>query len=233
MNNYKIYFNETIGKCTKCSPKGFILVKNDYAQCSCYKEYLRLKQLHDSGLPRTYWNQDIDNFKGDTSAKKQVIDYMSNLTTNTTKGIGLYLYGSPGVGKTLLASYILQHAIRYSVKVKFYYFTSILNMFTEAWHDDEARREVEESILNCDLLILDDLGREFKSNKKLHEAVLDTVLRTRANQLKPIIVTSNYDILDVKEAYGHGIVDLFKESLVTIKVTGESYRKQKMEDKKK
>ena len=233
-NKYKKYYAETVGACKKCNPKGFLSVKGGFVSCDCLRWYNKYKQLHDSGLPRSYWNDgQIANFAGDVNAKKQVNDYMAFLKDNISKGIGLYLYGNPGVGKTLLASNIVLHSLRYNIKAKFYYFTDVLNMFTDSWKNEEARAEIETEIINSDILILDDVGKEYHSNKKLHESILDTVLRTRASDLKPIILTSNYDILDIKETYGAGIVDLFKEHLITVKVDGESYRKQKMDEKKK
>lgn len=233
-NKYKKYHDETVGTCNKCNPKGFLPVKGGFVSCECLRQYNKFKQLHDSGVPRAYWNDGVvSKFDGDQKALKQVSDYMSFLKENISKGIGLYLYGPPGVGKTLLASNVVLHSLRYNVRAKFYYFTDVLNMFTDSWKNEEAREEIESEIINSDLLVMDDIGKEYKSNKKLHESILDTVLRTRASNLKPIIITSNFDILDMKETYGAGIVDLFKEHLVTIKVDGESYRKTKMDEKKK
>lgn len=226
----------TIGACGLCNPKGFIDVGNcRYEPCKCSIEYGRLKKLHDSGLPRNYWEKDyshINEFSGDQAALATVKDYLGLFHSNQANGVGLYFYGKPGIGKTLLAAYVLHYALQQNKNAKFYYFTDILNTFTESWHDDNARNEVEKNILNSDLLVLDDLGKEYQSNKKLHESILDTVIRSRASQLKPVIITSNYDIFDVKEKYGHGIVDLFKESLTVVNVKGSSYRQTKMDEKK-
>lgn len=230
-DRYAKYYAETVGKCDKCNPKGFVAVGDAFSPCSCSKEYAKLKILHDTGLPRSYWGESAENFVGDPQALAAMKDYIKNLSSNLNRGVGLYLYGDPGIGKTLLASYAVAECLRLKKNVKFYYFTDVLTKFTDAWKDEAARNELEHAILNSDLLILDDIGREYKSNKNLHESVLDTVLRTRANQLKPIIVTSNYDIFDMKEHYGRGIVDLFKESLISVKVSGDSYRRQKMDDK--
>jgi len=232
-NKYQAYHDQTVGQCSKCDPKGFIQKGRAYVPCACYLQYIQLKKLHDSGLPKSYWNKPIKDFNGDKKALEAVQDYIKKMPSNLTKGIGLYLYGNPGIGKTLLSSYIVRAALRQNIDTRFYFFTDILNTFTESWHDDDARNEVESNIINSDLLIIDDLGREFKSNKKLHEAILDSVVRGRASQLRPVIITSNYDILDVKETYGHGIVDLFKESLIVVPVKGNSYRKNEMEDKQK
>ena len=232
-NRYAKYYTETVGKCDKCNPPGFIAGGNSFAPCRCFIEYTKLKSMHDTGLPRSYWDGSMETFVGDPQALSVMKDYIKNLQSNLNNGIGLYLYGDPGVGKTLLASYAVTACLQLKKNVKFYYFTDVLTKFTDAWKDERARGELEQAILNSDLLVLDDIGREYKSNKNLHESVLDTVLRNRANQLKPIIVTSNYDIFDIKEHYGRGIVDLFKESLVSVKVSGDSYRRQKLDDKLK
>lgn len=232
-NKYQAYYNQTVGLCKKCDPKGFVKHGKNYTPCSCHIEYTRLKILHDSGLPKAYWNETPDTFSGDQKALAEVLRYIENIDDNLNKGIGQYLYGNAGVGKTLLASYILKAGLEKRKNIKFYFFTDVLNVFTESWHDDAARAEVENSIIKSDLLILDDIGKEYKSNTKLHESILDTVIRNRASYLRPVIITSNYDMLDSKEAYGNGIVDLFKESLQVIHVTGNSYRATKLTEKKK
>ena len=233
-NKYQAYYNQTVGQCNKCDPKGFIQKGRFYVPCSCFLEYTRIKRLVDSRLPKAYWNKSIDDFYGDKKACEVVQDYIAKLPSNLVKGIGLYLHGpNTGIGKTLLSCFIGQAALKQNINVHYYVINEILDVFTEAWHNDAARDEVERNIINTDLLIIDDLGKEYKSNKKLHESILDTVIRQRASQLRPVIITSNYDILDIKETYGHGIVDLFKESLVVVPVKGDSYRKNEMEDKQK
>lgn len=223
---YSSYYQQTIGKCTKCEPKGFLLVNGGYSPCSCYREYTRMKKLHDSGLPKAYWPQSLDVFDGCASAKAVITDYIFNLQANLISGKGLYIYGPPGVGKTLLSSYILKAGLALGKTCHFYYFNDVLSTFTDAWKNDAARVEVENSIIGSDLLVLDDLGREFKSNKRLHESILDAVVRTRANNLRPLIITSNLDLYDIKDTYGAVIIDLFHEGLRTVKVTGDSYRRK-------
>ncbi len=161
---------------------------------------------------------------GDKKALGVVEDYIADLDVNLQTGHGLYLYGNPGVGKTSLAGYVLKAGLSRGLKCHFYYFNTVLSMFTEAWKDEIAREEVESSIINSDLLVLDDLGREFRSNKKLHESILDTIIRTRAGNLKPVVITSNLDKYDVKDNYGAVIIDLFKGHLKSVGVMGDSQR---------
>ena len=233
-NKYQLYYNQTVGQCTKCDPKGFIQKGRVYVPCSCYVQYTQFKKLHDSGLHKAYWTKSIQDFHGDKKALEAVQDYIDKLQSNLVKGIGLYLHGpNTGIGKTLLSAYVLKAALKQNLDVHFYPITDILDVFTEAWHDDNARNEVESNIINSDLLVIDDLGKEYKSNKRLHESILDNVIRNRASQLRPVIITSNCDMLDIKQTYGAGIVDLFKESLIVIPIKGDSYRKNEMEDKQK
>jgi DNA replication protein DnaC len=225
-SKYASYYDETVARCRKCNLKGFLPAGDGYTACPCFLEYAWLRKLHDSGLPKLYWKIPMDKFIGDPKAFAAVQEYINVLPKNLELGTGLYLYGDPGIGKTLLASYILQAGLRLGKSCTFYTFNSLLTTFTDAWRNKDAQEEVESNVLNSDLLVLDDLGREFKSNKNLHESILDTVLRTRAGNMKPIILTSNFDRYDVKDTYGAIIIDLFKESLKAVHVTGESRRGQ-------
>ena len=84
--------------------------------------------------------------------------------------------------------------------------------------------------MESDILLIDDLGKGFSGKSNFGETSLDSVLRKRAGNLKSVIITSNLDRLDIKDKYGKGIVDLFKESLLEVHVIGESYRgKEKLQ----
>jgi DNA replication protein DnaC len=223
-NKYKTYHDQTVGLCDKCDPKGFVQKGRAYVPCSCYLEYIRIKKLLDSGIPRTYWDKNINDFKGDKKAKDLIQDYLKKLDTNLLKGLGLYLWGTEGIGKTLLATYILQEAVKKNKGAKFCYYTDMLNIFSASWKDEEAKQVIENDIMESDILLIDDLGKGLINKSNFGESSLDSVLRKRAGNLKSIIITSNLDRLDIKDKYGKGIVDLFKESLLEIHVIGESYR---------
>lgn len=175
-NKYQVFYNQTVAQCKKCDPKGFILRGRSYIACSCHVEYTRLKALYDTGLPRSYWNSVPTDFQGDQDSFEKVQSYIKNIKSNIAQGVGLYLHGKPGVGKTLMASYVIKSALKEGKNVKFYFFTDVLNIFTESWKDEAARTEVQENIIKSDILILDDVGKEYKSNAKLHESILDLSL---------------------------------------------------------
>ena len=223
-NKYKKYYDETVGACKKCNPKGFLPVKGGFVSCECLIKYHWMKELHDSHLPRLYWNKKVCDFEGDKKAVDIVHEYMTNLESNLSKGLGLYLQGTHGIGKTLLASYILKQGLKIGKQSKFYYYTDMLNVFSDSWKDDEAKQEIETDIMQSDLLVIDDLGKEIIGKSNFSITSLDSVLRKRVGNLKSIILTSNLDKLDVKDVYGKAIIDLFNESLKEVHVIGDSYR---------
>src|SRR5574343_448776 len=69
------------------------------------------KKYEECGILRAYWDVDVDNFAGDKEALSKVKKYINKLDDVFTNGIGLYLHGSFGTGKTSLANIVLKEAL--------------------------------------------------------------------------------------------------------------------------
>jgi predicted ATPase len=157
----------------------------------------------------------------------------------TTCGVGLYLYGAPGHGKTTLALAILQEAIRtfpmdaFDVQeghtmIRPCYFTqysdilelkgALMNEPTadqmRIWHG--IMGESKEDTYNIRLLVIDDIGKEHKSGSGWQSAMLHQVIRTRFNNGLPTIITSNID--DIEATYGSATDSFMNEAFVKIKL---------------
>ena len=110
------------------------------------------------------------------------------------KGIGLSLVGNYGTGKTHLAAAITHKIIYQGYQPIFGTLISLLGKVKASYSDPYAK-ENEDTIINkyinCDLLIIDDLGKEKPSEWILEK--LYYIINCRYENLKPIIITSNYN----------------------------------------
>ncbi|MDR2646959.1 MAG: ATP-binding protein, partial [Oscillospiraceae bacterium] len=68
---------------------------------------------------------------------------------------------------------------------------------------NEQSDETEQALLDCDLLILDDLGTEFFTS--FIASTLYHILNARLNAQKPIIVNTNLGIKELEGRYDHRV----------------------------
>jgi len=110
------------------------------------------------------------------------------------KGIGLLVTGNYGAGKTHLAAAIAHELIKQGYQPIFGTLITLLGKI-KASYGDSCSKETEEKIINryinCDLLIIDDLGKEKPTEWVLEK--LYYVVNCRYENNKPIIITSNYN----------------------------------------
>jgi len=156
-----------------------------------------------------------------------------------TCGLGLLLIGEPGHGKTTLASVIGQTLIRLSPKevwgptdqvitrpVFFADYPKLLRLQKRQWSDED---ETEKSLIDCiygeakpgdnvRLLILDDLGKEYRTASGWSENTFDALLRARYNAGLPTIVTTNTPMGEWADTYGDSMASFAHEAFVPIAI---------------
>ena len=158
--------------------------------CKCVKEMrqaedlqARISILRDNISPVyrqcTFDNDDQREYEASRRARKYVEVFKS--PEMQEKRLGIFFYGQPGSGKTFLAMCIANALVDRGVVVKHTTMSRITNMSIE-----EA-----EKYLYCELLVLDDVGTERKTETALEKAY-EFVNQLSANRT-PLILTSNYD----------------------------------------
>ena len=123
-------------------------------------------------------------------------------------GIGnsLLFYGDNGLGKTFVSDCI---ANEYLKRGKTVFYMSAPRMFTifEEYKfgrntSDEARRSID-AVFESQLLIIDDLGAEFKT--QYVESILFEIVNSRLNENKKTIVSTNLRLKEFADKYTHRI----------------------------
>ena len=146
-------------------------------------------------------------------------------------GLGIYIYGGKGTGKTHLTACMANELIK---KYKQVLFTNFLEVAKAIRSTFGKQTETEEGYIkrlaNIDFLFLDDLGTErFQTQNGelwLQEKVFD-VLNKRYNMRRPTIFTSNYSLQELISERGimDKTVDRIAEmSNAILQINGESYR---------
>ena len=113
----------------------------------------------------------------------------------------LLLTGDPGLGKTFLSAAIAREASEEGFSVVYDTAAHIFDRFEarKFSRDDDAAGEDVRRYLNCELLILDDLGSEFSS--PFIQAALYEVVNTRLAQGQRTVISSNLNMPAIRQRY--------------------------------
>lgn len=179
------------------------------------------------GIPQEFWNTSLDELskRHDDSIFKVVNKYVNNIHDNYEKGIGIFFFGSNGVGKTELSSVVGREAYRRRYTVKFTTMNKLTPLGVKAGYDEDIKAEYYSYYLNVDLLIVDEVGKEQEGEKKANITILEEVLRHRNMRMLPSIVVTNLKPEDFRDRYGESIYSLIFARFIDIKMVGEDKRK--------
>lgn len=244
MEEYKPELNSILGKseplketeknvfnnCDKCE-SGYINGK----ACECLKLEIKKRRLlkaninYDfSALPikseelNCYMKISEDE-KVKININAYIEDYVNNAKENYSTGNGFLLMGSTGRGKSLIASKTLMRLIDKGYTGYFATTKEFIEIIKTSWTDEEYKTLLN-YIYNVDFLIIDDLGVEV-SKTDFNVSELDALFRHRYFKKKTTIMTTNFNIENLKEKYAQRILSLFHERLVFITViSNEDHR---------
>ena len=117
------------------------------------------------------------------------------------QGMGFYIDGTQGTGKTRLAASIAKELIARSDAVKFRIAPALMEAMRSR---SEENRESTDELAKCKVLVLDDLGKEAPTAYAC-ERLFD-IVDERYNAMRPIIVTSNYTRGEIAQKLTEGDV---------------------------
>ena len=218
--------------CKRCEDKGSV---NGFV-CECYKNLLRSIEYEKlcSKLPVDKCR--FDNFKLDyyptgagISPRKRmesILDYCKAYASDFSKtSPSLLLYGMTGLGKTHLSLAIAGKAVAAGHGV---IYTSAQNLFNRLEREKFGRSEdtnTEQSILDCDLLIIDDLGAEFSTQFTI--SALYNIINCRDLEGKPTIISTNLSPEKLKDTYSDRIASRILSNYVILQFDGADIRQLK------
>lgn len=129
----------------------------------------------------------------------------------------------PGLGKTHAAYAVGSEAVNEGLVVEAYTAMELLAALRPNPREPMEPANVLDDVLTCDLLVLDDLGRENATpwaQEQVHH-----VLNARLGNALRSVVTTNLTSDEMGQRYGYPLVDRVLDDAVVVKVTGESRRR--------
>ena len=224
-------------ECARCKDTGF--VENE--MCDCMRRELIMAAYETSGLGELMRTQSFENFDlsfyGVGEERRHMEKNLAMLQAYarefTMASGNLLLYGGTGLGKTHLSTSIAREVIERGYDV---YYTSAMNMFADFeqvrfGHGIERAAAEPDRYVNCDLLILDDLGAE--ATNQFTVSCLYSVLNNRINLGKPTVISTNLEGKELRERYSDRIVSRIVGEYTPLRFLGTDVRRTKLDKKKK
>src|SRR5262245_28839065 len=189
--------------CEHCDDTGWKPVEEKgirrVVRCDCWRDRVGQTRLADSNIPKRYQHCTLNNFTAYNESLQRAVARAGRLVEAfPAAGVGLFLEGQPGVGKTHLAVAVLKQIIEATGARGLFYDTRELLRLIRSTYDPSIRTteiEVLRPVLQADLLVLDDLGAE-KTSEWVDET-MNLIVNTRYSERRLTLFTSNYpDIPD-------------------------------------
>lgn len=217
--------------------------------CSCQqKEYeakmvvSKIEELRKSSLIGSRFAGATFNATEVTSKEFGVVynrcrRYCEVADTVLSRGIGIYLYGEKGRGKTHLTACMANQLITQLHSVLFTNFSEISQAIRNTFGNrrieagvGKTEQELMNKLSEVEFLFIDDFGTEkvAKGNEDLWlQGKVYDIINSRYVNNKPTIFTSNYSLRELVENRGVAdkTVDRIMEMTEIIKLEGVSYRK--------
>lgn len=185
--------------------------KGEVLECDCTRQLQLHKHYLVSGIGVTYQRLDWEDYEGDPVIVEKIGKYLEGHANFVGRGIGLLLSGDLGAGKTMVATLLLKELIKLGYRCMSTTFSETVEAFTAGWKSIDDQRYFRDKFVNSDVLLLDDLGREFRSKNSLNETTFDNLLRSRVQGGRPTLVTTNMSMDELEDGYGSAAMSLLRE----------------------
>ena len=223
-NGYNIFYLTPFYECQKCKDTGYIKLSNNKTEmCSCLKQKLldiSFNKSNISNLSKENFNTfnenifsdevDIAKYKQNISPKRNIIniknkciEFVNNFDNKDYKN--LLFTGNTGLGKTFMSNCIADSLLKKGKTVLYQTAPVLLENVIDYKMNKQKylNSNFYDSILETDLLIIDDLGTENLNSMKLSELfiILNTRLLNSNNKITKTIISTNLSINDIFKFY--------------------------------
>jgi DNA replication protein DnaC len=197
-----------------------------------------------------YRDKTLDDFQvsngSQAAAFSKVTAYVKELEEARAIGRGLTFLGPVGVGKTHLASAVLNEASHHEPPYRIEsieegkYVGLIKHQFTltqllRELHDDDTAEKLESTDnhireiqgitrRSAEFVLFDDVGREHPSESGWSQGEFLEVVRGRWNRRLPTIITTNLTWDELTNRYTDSLTSVLKESSTLISIEADDYR---------
>jgi len=228
-------------ECSDCQDTGYI----GSEKCHCFKQAIVDLVYSQSNIKNVLEKENFNTYSLDYFSDTTV-DPISRMTprANAQRVVkaakmfvetfdqcyrNMLLYGNTGVGKTFLANCIAKELLDSGHTIIYLTSFQLFNILEkQAFQKDAEGLEADNQlsyILDCDLLIIDDLGTEL--NNSFTNTKLFLVINERHLRSKSTLISTNLPIESIKANYSERIYSRITSDYICLKLFGDDIRIKK------
>ena len=215
--------------CPECEDTGYVGPKVCRCLASLLAVYASEELSSTTGMKLSSFDEiDLTLYTDDCRrAMQRVFDDCRDYAAHfDTKSESLLLFGPTGTGKTHAALAIADAAVNRGYSVVYGPATTLFHKM-EREHFDHVPGNTEETLLSCDLLVLDDLGTEMSTAFTV--SCLYDILNGRMMAGLPTIISTNLSAGDWAARYGDAIASRVLGTYYPLPFKANDVRQAKLE----
>lgn len=205
--------------CPRCQDRGMVLIDNLAYPCDCVQKKRRENLCKHARLSGQYRHKHFEDFDINyyatsplKSGRSRTITYRQlandclqaakNFSAKVIEGEdhkGMYIYGSVGSGKTLLASCMANVILEAGLGLLFVSVPDLLDELKDTFGSRERKElDLMKEVREVDVLIMDDLGAHQYTDWTAGR--IYNIINYRAAQGLSTVITSNLSVDELSEA---------------------------------
>ena len=238
-NGYAPDYLEEHFECEKCRDTGFIGTE----PCGCFKTAITNLIFEESNIKDVIAKENFKTFNPELYSDREE-DYDRELKCTPHKNIlnirekisrftdnfdtdpkNLLIYGNTGLGKTFLTNCIAYEILNSNHTVMYYTTFSLFDMLSKYIRSENGYKEQgssRDSLMTCELLIIDDLGSEMSNN--FTDSQLYSIINERIVNRLSTVISTNLTPKMILERYGERLFSRFMKEYEFIKLIGDDIR---------
>lgn len=224
----KVGITDYIPNCPECNDTGYV----GSNLCKCVLK--RAKELSFASLSAKMPIEEsrFDNFSLDyytdesKTAMKKIFEFVKAYAENLSiTSESLLFFGNTGLGKTHLSLAVASAALEKGMGVVYSPVQNLIQKLEKEHFSYNSDTPVLDDVLECDLLILDDLGTEFST--AYSQSLIYNIINTRLLTAKPTIISTNLSLEELAEKYNNRVASRIIGCYSIKKFCGTDVRQQK------
>lgn len=202
-------------------------------ECVCISQWIMHRYMLHHGIGKAYqrlgW---ADAVSIPERTQFEILQYLENAAQYVERGVNLILHSpDAGTGKTLSLMLAAKKLLEQGYDAFVAQMNTVVEMYTSGWRDKADKDYFERRIMNCGVLVIDDLGKEKTGDKTIEfiERLLDRVIRHRTASSLPTLASTNLTPEQLDSGYGRYVASLLTETCLFVDTSGPDWRSKARE----
>jgi len=214
--------------CPTCHGFGTYHLDGKEFGCDCELQRLLQRHYFAANIGREYHDIGLKDFIGSDRAVvvPAVEEYLANFDSKFHYGLGMTFSGGVGTGKTFAMSCILKELIKRGFDVYLMSFEEMITTWASAWQDKETKMQLETRLKSVDVLGLDEIKTDNRSDSFLAHG-FDSIIRHRTANLLPTLITTNMTSSAIQQIFPK-VHSLLSPRNTKIELEGKDLRKDEI-----